>query len=190
MLEISSSAVRAVIDTSPEMSVPELVMNCLAPLITHSPASSLARVRTLPASEPASGSVSPNAPRILPAVSPGIHSVLLLLRAEQVDRLGAERRVRAQGDGHRGVDPGELLDDERVGQRVRARAAVLLRERDAHQPEVAELAHDLVGERLRAVQLLGDRRHLGRGEVAHRPAQQLVIIRQVEVHASMMASLS
>ena len=60
--------------TKPEMSVPLLVMNCLAPLITHSPSSSFAVVRTLPASEPASGSVSPNAPSVSPEVSFGIHS--------------------------------------------------------------------------------------------------------------------
>ena len=75
MFEISSpSPVRAVIVTKPEMSVPELVMNCLAPSITHSPPSSRAVVRTLPASEPASGSVRPNAPSVSPAVSLGIHS--------------------------------------------------------------------------------------------------------------------
>ena len=60
--------------TTPEMSVPALVMNCLAPSITHSPPSSRARVRTLPASEPASGSVSPNAPSLRPDVSSGSHS--------------------------------------------------------------------------------------------------------------------
>ena len=73
-LEISFSPVTAVMTTIPEMSVPALVMNCLAPSITHSPSSSLARVLVLPASEPASGSVSPNAPSFLPAHSCGIHS--------------------------------------------------------------------------------------------------------------------
>ena len=66
--------VTAVITTTPEMSVPALVMNCLAPLITHSPSSSAARVRVLPASEPASGSVSPNAPSRSPLHSRGSHS--------------------------------------------------------------------------------------------------------------------
>ena len=38
MFEISSvRPVRAVIVTQPEISVPELVMNCFAPSITHSP---------------------------------------------------------------------------------------------------------------------------------------------------------
>ena len=66
--------VTAVIVTQPEMSVPELVMNCLAPLTTHSPPSSFAVVRVLPASEPASGSVSPKAASLRPAHSSGIHS--------------------------------------------------------------------------------------------------------------------
>ncbi len=73
-LEISSSPVRAVIVTKPEMSVPLLVMNCLAPLITQWPFSRTARVRVLPASEPASGSVSPKAPSRSPEHSLGSHS--------------------------------------------------------------------------------------------------------------------
>ena len=72
--EISSSPVRAVMATQPEMSVPALVMNCLAPSITHSPSSSRARVRVLPASEPASGSVSPKAASLRPAHSSGSQS--------------------------------------------------------------------------------------------------------------------
>ena len=60
--------------TQPEISVPELVMNCFAPSITHSPSSRRARVRVAPASEPASGSVSPKAARRSPAQSAGSHS--------------------------------------------------------------------------------------------------------------------
>ena len=74
MFEISSSPVRAVIVTRPEMSVPALVMNCLAPLTTQSPSSGLAVVLTLPASDPASGSVSPNAASLRPLHSSGSHS--------------------------------------------------------------------------------------------------------------------
>ena len=54
--------------------MPALVMNCLAPSITHSPSSRRARVRVLPASEPASGSVSPNAASRWPLQSCGSHS--------------------------------------------------------------------------------------------------------------------
>ncbi len=78
MLEISlrpfEPPVTAVIVTQPVMSVPELVMNCLAPFTTHWPSSSRAVVRVLPASEPASGSVRPKAASLRPAHSSGSQS--------------------------------------------------------------------------------------------------------------------
>jgi hypothetical protein len=51
------------------------------------------------------------------------------------------------------------------------------------------MPHDRVGERLRAVELLGHGRDLGLGEVAHRPADELMIVRQVEVHADILAGV-
>ncbi len=75
MFEISSSPVRAVIVTQRVMSVPELVMNIFEPLTRQWPSSSSARVRGLPASEPASGSVSPNAASARPATRSGSHWV-------------------------------------------------------------------------------------------------------------------
>ena len=83
---------------------------------------------------------------------------------------------------HRVIATLELLDRERVGERVAARAAVLLRERDPHQPELPELGDDLVGEALLAIQRLGHRRHLALGEVADGAADQLVVVGEVEVH--------
>ncbi len=67
--------VTAVTVTSSVMSVPELVMKHLEPLITHSPVASsrTAVVRVPPASEPPSGSVSPNAPSASPVQSFGSH---------------------------------------------------------------------------------------------------------------------
>ena len=114
-------------------------MNCFAPSITHSPSSSCARVRVLPASEPASGSVSPKAASLRPAHSSGIHSSFCSARAPEVDRHRAQRGVGGERDADRRVDPRQLLDGERVGERVGAAAAVLLRERDPHQPELAHL---------------------------------------------------
>jgi hypothetical protein len=55
------------------MSVPELVMNALLPLTTHSPSSTRAVVRVAPASEPPPASVRPNAPSLRPAVRSGSH---------------------------------------------------------------------------------------------------------------------
>ena len=120
--------------------MPALVMNCLAPSITQSPSSSVARVRTLPASRARLGLGQPEGAELAARAQVGQAALLLLLGAEQVDRLGAERRVRAHRDRHARVDARELLDGERVGERVAAAAAVLLRERDPHQPELAELA--------------------------------------------------
>ena len=92
------------------------------------------------------------------------------------------------GDRDRGVDARQLLDCDRVRQRVGARAAVLLRDRHAHQPELRELGDQLVREPLLAVELLGDRCDAFECELAHRVADQLVLGLEVEVHASPCAS--
>ncbi len=68
---IPPSGVRAVTVTKAVMSVPELVMNTLDPLMTHSSPSSRAVVPMRPASEPEDDSVSPKAARCLPDVSMG-----------------------------------------------------------------------------------------------------------------------
>ena len=81
--EISSSPVRAVIVTQAVMSVPALVMKIFEPFTTHSPSRSSARVRVAPASEPAPGSVSPNAASLLPRGEVGQPLPLLLLGAEE-----------------------------------------------------------------------------------------------------------
>ena len=107
---------------------------------------------------------------------------LLLLRAEHVNRLRAQRGMRAQRDRDRRVHPRELLDGQCVGERVAAATAVLLRERDAHQVQLAELRDDLIRERLRAVELLGHRRDLALGEFPDRAPDQLMVGGKVEVH--------
>ena len=71
MFEISSSPVRAVMVTPQVMSVPAFVMKSFEPLITHEPSRSSAVVRVFPASEPAPGSVRPNAARRLPEARSG-----------------------------------------------------------------------------------------------------------------------
>ena len=74
MFEISSGPVRAVIVTHAVRSVPAFVMKIFEPLTTHSPPSSAAVVRVAPASEPAPGSVRPNAARRRPEARSGSHS--------------------------------------------------------------------------------------------------------------------
>ena len=70
---ISSRPVHAATVMRLVIGVPEFVMKALAPSITHSSPSRVARVRIAPASLPASGSVSPNAARARPAHSSGSH---------------------------------------------------------------------------------------------------------------------
>ena len=67
----SRSPVFAVTVTSEVIEEPELVMNCLAPLTTHSPSVSTALVFVAPASEPAPGSVRPKPASCSPATSDG-----------------------------------------------------------------------------------------------------------------------
>ncbi len=71
MFEISSSPVRAVIVTPQVMSVPAFVMKSFDPLTTQEPSRSSAVVRVLPASDPAPGSVSPNAASRFPEARSG-----------------------------------------------------------------------------------------------------------------------
>ena len=186
--EISSSPVRAVIVTQALMSVPAFVMKIFEPSITHSPSRSSAFVRVAPASEPASGSVSPNAASALARREPRQPLLLLLLVAEEEDRHRAERGVRRDRDRDGGVDARQLLDCDRVRDRVAAGAAVLLGDRQAHQPQLGELGDELVREAVLAVELLGDRRDLRLGELADGAADQLLLVRELEVQATSLPS--
>lgn len=76
--------------------------------------------------------------------------------------------MRTQRDRHRGVDPGKLLDGDRVGQRISSGASQVLGIRDAHQIELTETLDDLVRKALGAVEMLGDGGDLALGEVADR----------------------
>ena len=71
MFETSSSPVRAVIVTQALMSVPAFVMKIFEPFTTQLPSRSSAVVRAAPASEPASGSVSPKAASLRPEARSG-----------------------------------------------------------------------------------------------------------------------
>ena len=147
MFEISSSPVRAVIVTAQVSSVPAFVMNIFEPLTTQVRSRMLrcraggagvrARVRL---GEPERGQ---------PAAGGEVREppFLLLLGAEEVDRHRPERGVGGDGDRDGRVDPRQLLDRDRIGDGVAARAAVALVDRDAHQAEPGHLAHGSTGKR-------------------------------------------
>ncbi len=87
------------------------------------------------------------------------------------------------GDRHGRVDPGQLLDRQRVRDGVAAGPAVLLRDRQAHQPELAQFRDELVGEARLAVELLGDRSDPLASELPDGVADELLLLREVEIHA-------
>ena len=181
--EISPSPVSAVIVTHRVMSVPAFVMNTLAPFTTQLPSRSLAVVRVAPASEPASGSVSPNAASRSPRASGGIHSRFCSSVPKRKIGIVPSEVCAATRDRDRRIDAGELLDRDRVRERVAACASELLRERDPHQAEVGHLRDELVREARLAVELLGDGCDAVDCEPADRLAEELVLGRKVEVHA-------
>src|SRR5262249_27231721 len=106
---------------------------------------------------------------------------LLLLRPEEEDRRRAQRGMRGDRGRDRGVDPRQLLDRDRVGERVPAGAAVFDRDRDAEQPELRELGDELVGKGVVAVELGGDRRDPLDCKLAHGLPDELVLGREVEI---------
>ena len=89
--------------------------------------------------------------------------------------------MRGDRDRDRRVDSRQLLDCDRVRERVGAGSAVLLRDRHPHQAELGQLGHELVREAVLAVELLGDRRDLLLGELAHGAPDELVLLREVVV---------
>ena len=146
--------VTAVRVTKRVMSVPELVMNCLDPLITHSSPSRRAVVRVAPASDPASGSVKPNPASDVPASRSGSSSCLLILAAEAEHRHRAETDTGLEGDRDGLVDATQGLDREAQGEVVAALAAVLLGEREAEEPQFAHLRDDVEGKGVRPIRLV------------------------------------
>ena len=96
-------------------------MNCLAPLITHSPSVELGRG---PGGASVGAGVRLGQPeRGQPPAGAQLGQPLgaLLVGAPQVDRHGAQRGVGGDGDPHRRVHPRQLLDRERVGEACRRR---------------------------------------------------------------------
>ena len=89
-------------------------------------------------------------------------SLLLLVRAREVERPAAQARVGRDDEPERAPDPADLLDRDRVGQRVEAGAALVLGDRDAEPAELADAPDDLDREAALALVLVDDRRDLGR----------------------------
>ena len=92
------------------------------------------------------------------------------------------------------ADAGErdLLGEDHVGEQVRGRAAVFLREADAEQARGGGLAVELARKFLRLVPGGGVRRDLARNEAAHGVAQRLVLVGEgrMRLHAGSSSTSS
>src|SRR5919201_624666 len=116
MFEISSSPVRAVIVTHALMSVPAFVMKIFEPVMIQLPSRNSAVVRVAPASDPAPGSVNPNAASFFPDARLGsacrgrarlrpARLVASRSRGPSAGRAGAPRRGRSStGEALRELD--------------------------------------------------------------------------------------
>ena len=175
-----SGSVRAKSRNVPACSAVE--MNCFVPEMRQPSPFGSAAVRSEPASEPASVSVSAKAPISSPRASGGTKrercSSVPKVRIGSVTALVCTPTVTPDS----GVAPRELLEDEDVGEEVRAGAAVLLGHADAHQPELGELAEDLLREAVLAVPLGRVRLDLGRGELARERLDLPLLGAELEVH--------
>ena len=174
--------VRAVTVTSEVISEPELVMNALAPLTTHSPSTSSAlvlrgarvgagtRLGEAEAGERAAGD-QVGQPRCFCSCG-----------AVGLDRVDAQPHRGLEGDADRLVDAAELLDRHAQAGEVAvvAHAAVLLGRGEPEQPEVAHLVHEVDREVVVLVPLRDVRRDLLAGEVAHAGAEGLVLGAELE----------
>ena len=116
------------------------VIHCFAPVIVQPPSvAARPSCAARPRPSPASASVSANAPSCSPRASGGTKRDALLVGAEREDRQRRRARVHRDRHAHARVGARELLQHEDVREEVRARAAVLLRDADAHQPELGQL---------------------------------------------------
>ncbi len=144
--------------------------------------SASARVRRAPASEPASGLRQRERAEVLAPRERRHEARPLLVRpeAQQGQRHGA--RVHRDGDADARIATRELLEDEDVGEEVGAGAAVLLRQADAHQPELGELAEEVAREVMLAIPLGRVRLDLRPDEVARERLDLLLLGGELEVH--------
>src|SRR5438067_2363932 len=90
------------------------------------------------------------------------------------------------GDGR--IDPRQLLDGQGLGERPGPEPAVVLREREAHDAERAELADGVERKGVLAVPGLGVRRDLLLGELPDGRLQLPLLVGQLEVHDTSLSA--
>ena len=99
------------------------------------------------------------------------------------DRRAHQRALHRHRDRRRRAGARDLLQRDRVGEGVHPGAAPAFRDHRAQQSELAELREDLLRELVAAVDLGRARQDLARRQVARGVLNQLLLGRQIEVHA-------
>ncbi len=99
-----------------------------------------------------------------------------------MERPAAETRVRRDDQPERPPHASDLLDRDRIRQRVESGTTLVFRDRDAEPAELPDAPDDVGREAPIAFVLLDDRRHLARHEVADGLPEQPMLGGEVEVH--------
>src|SRR5204862_3856686 len=93
----------------------------------------------------------------------------------------------AGGQAHRGRRAGDFLHRDDVGEVAQSGAAQLLFDRDPEKTELAQLRPQVARKFVRAIDLRGARRDLGRGEVVDRLPQNVDGFAQSEIECRQLA---
>ncbi len=174
------SPVRAVTVTTLVIAVPEFVMNDLAPSTTQLSPSSTALVRVAPASDPASGSVRPKAASARPATRSGSQrsfwSGVPKVRIGLIPRPTPADRVMP-------IDWSTRPSSSMATQRLVKSASAPPNSSGTTRPNSPRspiFGTSSTGKRCCSSHSCDVRRDLGERELAHHPAEVLVLLRQLE----------
>ena len=163
------------------------MIQAFSPLSTQKSPSRRAVVFRLPASLPAPGSVRPKPPTASPVASAG--STFRFSSSLPKWTIGQQQTelVTLIVTATAGIDAGDLLDGQQVGEGVGAGAAVLLGDQHAEQPHLPHLLEDVGREDVLAVALRGPGLDALDGEAAHLVAEELLVLGEREVDAGAAA---
>ena len=120
---------------------------------------------------------------VLAAAQPGQVPGFLFGRAVLADLVDAQVGVGAVGETHRGGGTGDLLHGHHMGQVAHTGAAELLLDGDAQQAQITELAPQVAGEVVVAVDGLGAGGDLLQGEALDGVAKLIDVGAEIEVEA-------
>ena len=162
-------------------------MKVFEPVRRQPSPSRTARVVSAAASEPQPGSVSAKQPSRSPEASRGSHSRFCSSLPKRAIVLPTSPTLTETIPRTDESALPELLDDERVGDGVEAAAAVPLVPAGAEEADVGELRHERAVDLLGAVPVPRVRDDLARRELAGRLADQLLLLRQLEVQGAILS---